>query len=119
MDFDIFISYNWSIHDKVKELDEKLKSIGFKVFTVEKELENNEKPLSNKQALAIKKSKIIICCITKKYCESYNCNLEIDYANSLDKRMIILMIEKINIEEIADFKIKGERYNSGIGSLIK
>lgn len=44
---DVFISYNWSIKDQVKLLDEKLINSGFKVWRDERNLETNEKPLTS------------------------------------------------------------------------
>ena len=119
MDYDLFLSYNWSIQDKVKILDNKLRLLGYKLFRDVYDLEKNENPLSTQLAIAIRNSKIVICCINKGYCESQNCNLEIDYAHTLAKPLIVLMIDKLNIEEISDIQVKGRRYKSGIGFIIK
>ncbi len=49
---------------------------------------------------AIKSSKKVVCFLTKKYIDSHNCRLEIQFANVLRKPMIICMLERIPIAEI-------------------
>ena len=70
----MFLSHNWSIKDKVNILDDKLKAIGLKTWRDVKDLENNEKALTGQLASALKKSKMILCCITIEYCKSIHCN---------------------------------------------
>jgi len=48
----------------------------------------------------IKSTKKVVCFLTKKYIDSPNCRLEIQYANTLRKPMIICMLERIPIPEI-------------------
>ena len=60
------------------------------------------------KANAIKESRIFVCFITKEYYESHNCNLEIEYANTLKKKMIVLMIERLEIKDLG-----------GVGFIIK
>ena len=52
-----------------------------------KELKLNLAELAN----SIKKSKSAICCITKDYCKSFNCNLEFSFFNEMSKPMIVLI----------------------------
>ena len=115
---DVFISYNWNVKNEVKYLDKKLSESGLKVWLDEKELQTNDMPLTVQLANGIKKSKIIVCCITKEYCKSFNCNLEFEYANTLAKPTIVLMIDDLKPGEISDIKIDNRRYPSGIGFLI-
>ena len=70
-------------------------------------------------ASAIKSSKVFLCCITKDYCKSYNCNLEVEYANAKKKPMISLMIEKIDPTDIDDIQVTDRDQTSGIGFIIK
>ena len=88
----VFLSYNWSIKNQVKQLDEHLTNLGFKVMRDENFLQANESSLKGQLANAIKNARIFICCITQAYCQSHACNLEIELADSLDKPMIVLMI---------------------------
>ena len=116
---DVFFSYNWSIKEKVKELNDNLEKKNITVWRDEINLETNDKPLTSQLADAIKNSKIFICFITNNYCKSFNCNLEFEYANSLAKPMIVLMIERLLPVEISDIIITGRGYHTGIGFIIK
>jgi hypothetical protein len=92
--YDAFLSYNWSIKEEIKILEEKLTHMGLKLWRDEKGLHANESSLLGEIAQAITKSKTFACFITKAYCESHNCNLEIEFANALTKPFIVLMIER-------------------------
>jgi len=49
---------------------------------------------------AIKSAKKVVCFLTKKYIDSHNCRLEIQFAYALRKPIIICMLERIPIAEI-------------------
>ena len=117
-DKDIFISYNWNIKDQVKKLYENLKSLGYKVWLDDRNLETSNNALTVQLASAIKHSKLFICCITTDYCKSNNCNREIEYADSSAKPIIPLMIEKILPTNIEEIPITGRNQFSGIGFII-
>ena len=116
---DIFLSQNWKIKEQVKLLHEQLEKEDFKVWRDDKQLHAGNSALSAELAKGIKKSKVIICCITKDYCKSNNCNLEIEFATSCKKQMIVLMIDKIEPTEIDEIKVdeRLDKY-SGIGFII-
>ena len=116
---DIFISYQWAIKPEVKILDEKLTKMGLNVWRDERDLQSNDKPLTSQLSISIKKSKIFLCCITEKYCKSHNCNLEIEWANTLNKPLIVLMIERLSPGQISDIEVTGRRHTSGVGFIIK
>lgn len=117
---DIFFSYNWEIKSEVLQLEEKLSHFtDLKIWRDERELKNDQIPLSSKLAAAIKESKLFICFITINYCKSHNCNLEIEYANTIAKPIIVLMIDRLRIEDIVDIAVKGRSYGTGIGFIIK
>jgi hypothetical protein len=116
--FDVFISYNWGIKAQVRQLYEILKSLNYKVWLDERELNADSSPLTTELALAIRDSKVILSCITKDYCASYNCNLEIEYASAEKKPMIPLMIEKIDTTKIDEIQVTGRGQASGIGFII-
>ncbi len=117
---EIFISYNWSIKQQVKELYEILTNeFNYKVWLDDSQLNASNSSLTGVLAEAINNSKIFISCITKEYCQSYNCNLEIEYASKANKQMIILMIDNLNPIDIANIKITGKNQPSGIGLIIK
>ena len=98
--YDVFLSYNWGSKSQVKEIYDKLVDSGLNVWRDDNKLINSDVPLSGQLANAIRNSKIFLCFITKKYSESHNCNLEIEYANTLRKKIMVLMIEPLEIEEL-------------------
>ncbi len=108
--FDVFISYNSDIKKQVKQLDEVLKSLNYKVWLDERELSADSSPLTAELAMAIRDSKVILSCITKDYCASFNCNLEIE--------IITLMIEEIDTSKIDEIQATGRGQASGIGFII-
>ena len=116
--FDVFISYNHLIKEQAKQLYAVLKSLNYKVWMDEAELNAGSSPLTAELALAIKNSKVILSCITRDYCKSYNCNLEVEYASAKKKQMITLMIEEINPATIDEIIITGRNQASGIGFII-
>ena len=116
--YDVFISYNWGIKTQVRQLYEVLKSLEYKVWLDERELNAGSSPLTAELATAIKNSKVILSCITRDYCKSYNCNLEVEYASAKKKQMITLMIEEIDPATIDEIEITGREQSSGIGFII-
>jgi len=102
--YDCFISYNWNAKKQVEQLEYNLKEIGFKVWRDDNDLMSNQ--ISGQIQKAINNSTFVICCITLKYCESYYCNLEFQYAIIAQKKMIILMLDNINPIEMTNIKIK-------------
>ena len=116
--FDVFISYNWAIKAQVQKLYAILTSLNYKVCMDERELNAGNNGLTAELAMAIKNSKVILSCITKEYCKSYNCNLEVEYASAKKKQMITLMVEEINPANIDEIEITGREQSSGIGFII-
>lgn len=98
--FDVFISYQWDIKDQVKLLHKKLSLLNIKAWRDDSNLRATNLPLSEQLAIAIKKSKIFLCFFTQKYSESKNCNLELNYAHDLGKPIIVLAIEKPDLEKL-------------------
>ena len=94
--YDAFLSYNWLIQEEIKLLEEKLTHMGLKLWRDEKGLHANEISLLGEIAQAITKSKTFVCLITRAYCESHNCNLEIEFANTLAKPLVVLMVERLD-----------------------
>ena len=116
--FDVFISYNWEIRKQVQQLYYILRSLNYKVWLDERELNAGSSPLTAELAMAIKNSKVILSCITTDYCKSYNCNLEVEYASAKKKDMIALMIERIDPTSIDEIQVTGRNQASGIGFII-
>ena len=103
---DIFISFNWNIKKHVKLLHEILINLNYKVWIDDKELNAGNNSLTAELANGIKESKIFISCITQDYCKSYNCNLEVEFANQSKKSMIVLMIDKLDPTSIHEIQIR-------------
>ena len=97
---DVFISYNWNCSKLVEQLYAKLTSLDIRVWRDVVNLNQTSEPLTLQLANAIQDCKIFMCLITTAYYKSRNCNLEIEYANTLKKKMIILMVENLRIEEL-------------------
>jgi len=115
---DIFISYNWNIKKQVKLLYEILTNLNYKVWIDENELNAGNNSLTAELAKAIKTSKIFLSCVTKDYCKSYNCNLEVEFANDAAKTMIFLMIDKLDPTQIHEIPVNKRDKTSGIGFII-
>ncbi|CAF0857568.1 unnamed protein product [Brachionus calyciflorus] len=97
--YDIFISYNSEIKDKVIKLYRQLtQKHKFTVWMDQYEIGSSR--LSDELSHAILNSKIFLCCITKKYSESENCKDEICYAKIFKKNMIVLMFERLTITDL-------------------
>ena len=117
-DNDVFVSYNWKLKSKVRVLQQKLDSAMITTYLDEKNSNNNQKSLTTQSISVIKNSKIFLCCITHDYCESNNCNLEIEFAKALEKPIIALMFDDLNIKDINQIHINDTNITSDIGSII-
>jgi hypothetical protein len=115
---DVFISYNSGNKKHVKQLYEVLKSLSYKVWMDEAELNVVNSPLTAESATAIKNSKVILSCITTDYCKSFNCNLELEYASAKKKQIIVLMVERLDTAKIDEIQVTGRDQASGIGFII-
>ena len=99
MDFDIFLSYELSDKDIVQSFSQKLKEdFNFKVWIVDEQF--SAEPLAQQLVNGIKKSKVFVSFLSKKYSESMISIREVSYALTLKKPCIILMIEKVDIVEL-------------------
>ena len=96
--FDVFISYQWDIKPSVHLLHKYLNQKGLTVWLDDFELGTSN--LYDHLAEGIKNSQVFMCCITAKYIESANCRREIEYASTLNKDFIVLMYDRLNIEDI-------------------
>lgn len=97
--FDIFISYNWDIKPSVIKLYQALTTkYNFRVWMDEYEM--GQTRLVDELSTAISNSELFLCCITKKYSESENCKDEMDYAKNLKKKFIVLMFERIPMDDL-------------------
>ena len=97
---DLFISYEWGSKEIVSQIANSLEEIyKYKVWIDRNQIfpglnlhENIQKGINN--------SEIILAFVTKRYCESQNCQLEIQYANRIKKKIIYIVLEKLKVDEL-------------------
>eukprot|EP00808_Paulinella_micropora_P017005 g4798.t1 len=87
----VMVSYCWAQQKLVLALVEKLKASGINVWV---DVEDMKGSTLAAMADAVESSPVIIAAISRDYCESYNCNLEAEYAIQKRKRIIPVMLEK-------------------------
>lgn len=98
--FDIFISYQWDIKVEVKQLYTKLKDeLNYKVWMDEFELKAGGN-LYDQITHGLNESHCLVALVTKKYSKSENCKLEIEYAQTNNIPMIVLMMDRVQIKDI-------------------
>jgi len=123
--YDVFISYEFKLKDKVLRLYNNLSELGFKVNCIFSLNDSNKTSssssslsLSLKHIESILESKIFICCITEDYCKSHISNMELEFVNDLKMPIIVLMIENLNQIYIDTLKVDDKTYTTTIGSII-
>jgi hypothetical protein len=121
--YDVFISYEFKLKDKVLRLYNNLSELGFKVNCIFN-LNDSNKTSSSSLSLSLKhiesilESKIFICCITEDYCKSHISNMELEFVNDLKMPIIVIMIENLNQIYIDTLKVDDKTYTTTIGSII-
>ena len=103
-EFDVFLSYQSETSvDLIRNLEKSLEKENLKICS------NNRNQTKSYEELEsdIENSKTVICFISKKYINSNDLIGEISYAYSLKKKIVLVYIEKISLNEI-----------KGIGSII-
>lgn len=96
--FDIFLSYQWAIQEKVKELHHQLTKLGFRVWMDVYQMAGGN--LHSEIVNGIKNSEIFVCCVTTKYSESKNCENELCFAYDSNKKIIAIMFEKVTLGDL-------------------
>jgi len=95
--YHVYISYEQSIKNQIQCLKEKLEEKNVKLC------ETNESYLDEQQISelphGLKRSKVVIICVTEKYFNSLQCQLEFKYAEMLIKPVIALMIDKTEMKK--------------------
>jgi hypothetical protein len=93
-EYEIYISYNFTIKDKVLNLYDQIKSykVSNRIFLDKYEFKSGS-IFNNEYKLGILNSKLIICCLTNDYLKSsYNFN-ELLYSIQLNKTILILLYD--------------------------
>ena len=95
-DKDVFISYQWDIKSQVVDLCNRLEK-DFNIWRDDTDMRHNNQTLNGQLAIAIKKSKIVMCFLTEKYFKSKNCSREIQFASDIEKKIIVIFVEELDI----------------------
>lgn len=94
--WDLFISYEWGMKERVHKICKELKERGFQIWIDADEVKHGESIFSNIQN-GINNSEIVLAFITLKYCESRSCLQEIRYANGIkNKKILYIALERID-----------------------
>ena len=108
----VFISYQWKAQLKVKQLYNELASlepleIFMDIYKIKAGMNLYLSLASNLQ-----EADVVLACVTREYVNSKNCEREIIYADSFNKQIIPLYLEKIPIKELGSigFILVRERY---------
>ncbi|XP_066282385.1 uncharacterized protein [Branchiostoma lanceolatum] len=91
----IFISYQWDIQDRVRDLRGRLEAAGYPCWMDIGQMGGGD-ALYEKIDQGMRASKVVIACLTTKYSVSQNCSKEINLANLLGKTIIPIMFQKID-----------------------
>ena len=86
----IMISYQWDSQTKVQEIHKALKGHQFNIWI---DVEKMSGDIYKKMAEGVEGAEIIIVCMSSKYQQSKNCNIELKYAQDKGKNIIPIKIE--------------------------
>ncbi|XP_059157845.1 uncharacterized protein LOC131942130 [Physella acuta] len=86
----VMISYNWGDQAKLIKIRDVLRSHGFKIWM---DIDNITGSSLQAMAEAVEKADVILMCMSEKYKNSLNCRSEAEYAFSLHKDIIPLMMQ--------------------------
>ena len=105
--YDVMLSYQWGSQSFVKEIKSFLETNGLRVWMDVNEMYGS---INIRMKNAIKRSKIIVLFITKKYEESHNCRKEFNYADQEKKKIIPVKLEVYQPESELDLIIANKLY---------
>lgn len=108
----VFISYQWKVQLKVKQLYNELASIEALDIFMDIYRIRAGMNLYLTLASSLQEADVVLACVTREYVNSKNCEREIIYADSFNKQIIPLYLEKIPIKELGSigFILVRERY---------
>ena len=86
----IMISYNKACKEIGLKIKEKLEASGYRVWMYFNEVHGSNLNVITK---AVEKSACLLMCVTEKYRQSINCQLEAQYAFKLNKKIIPLIMQ--------------------------
>jgi hypothetical protein len=94
---DLFISYEWESRELVDKLVNELEmKYGYKAYVnrINDQTSSND-ILNDCTQNNIDNSEILLAFITKRYFESKTCQLEIEFANRIKKKVLYVVLERL------------------------
>lgn len=89
---EVFISYQWDHQETVKSLRDKIEEAGFHCWLDIGRMGGGDSLYAEIDA-GIRASKVVVCCVTERYCKSEMCQREVTLADNLKKPIIPLLFE--------------------------
>jgi hypothetical protein len=87
----LFVSYCHRDQEIVHRIADDLKNVNYKIW-IDRDLIGGNILFADIQK-GIENSHIVICFISKNYCESNNCMIEINFANNKNKKILPIMLD--------------------------
>ncbi|XP_012946843.1 uncharacterized protein LOC101858605 [Aplysia californica] len=88
----IFVSYQWAHQAEVKQIVQHLEMAGHTCWLDIGQMGGGDK-LFEKIDSGIRRARVVLSCVTDKYAKSPNCNREVNFAASINKPTIPLLLE--------------------------
>ncbi|XP_067660412.1 uncharacterized protein [Haliotis asinina] len=89
---DLFLSYQWGKQQQIQKLYARLTSLGYTCWMDVHQMGGGDS-LFDKIDKGVRGSKVVISCVTTKYCLSANCRREVSLADALKKPIVPLLLE--------------------------
>ena len=106
----LFVSYCHSNQEIVHRVADELTKLNYKIW-IDRDLIGGNILFADIQK-GIENSHIVICFISKNYCESNNCMIEINFANNKNKKILPIMLDDYFKVEQEGIQLMISRINS-------
>jgi hypothetical protein len=93
---DVFLSYEQTHQDIVVEMKQKLEEKNYFCWLDIEQMPGNTDNFCSAVEQGIQRSTVFVCCITSRYVRSTKCRQELSFAKQHNKRIILLMMEKLH-----------------------
>ncbi|XP_060078187.1 uncharacterized protein LOC132557685 [Ylistrum balloti] len=92
---DVFLSYQWGKQTQIKQLYKRLCELGLTCWMDIYQMGGGDS-LYDKIDRGVRGCKIVLSCVTTKYAVSANCRREVSLADSIEKPVVPLLLEKMD-----------------------